>query len=1100
MKKLKNLLLVVLAVTSALSGSAQRKASLPPEAVAMEDSITKIYHKIAGDYNYQEISGIDQGLTNFQRGIFNLEELPTDEAKWLWDPAEYGGINYGNVSADLAVIRGPWLGLNYIVNLCNNFINNDFHLDLITNESARSEAMRQREEYVRQAKILRSAMYYYLLNEYGNVPYSDETTATDITPLQLSTDMTTGRRKVTKKVISTLEEIVDWYKANDPENKPVYGHVGYDVAEALLVKFYLNFEIFTGTPAWDQTLTHAKSIIERRGKGGFGDSGLSMNYSQNFSYNNRTAAENEIIWRIATKDPDGTEIRNWSNGGFMMLSQLGEESGDDIQWKQADYNSNNGWKCVVGLRNLTDAFEWNYQAKESPDQRVAWWGTAKHGFIVNNPTLKGWEIWDDLRNESQYCWGRNGFIPVKFTNWNIKDDGSVDTADIPYIQEPYCIDYGVIRLAEIYLSAAEAILHGAGESSEALRYVNFVRERAGMPAFTTLNMETLQAERQRELYTECNRRTDLIRYGKWISGYNWDWKGGARTGRDYDPNFIVYPIPESVVEKYGYVQNPLPSQQELDPVGNPPAEWKIIGSFCDFDPDKGISLQPQGDGSYTLMLSELEGSFSFIAGDKWAATRLGNGSLDDQLYGNINIDLSDSGKAIETESRLSNVRLTLYPYARVLIVDGLKENQICSGIDGNSSSIYLRGDVNNWTAEEKYKMTYEGNGLFSLKVEELYGNFKFAERSWSKVNYGPQLMSEIIGNCTAGVRNHANSNFEAPIVLKNVEILLNTKMNTVSFSGLPNTQETPPYDPNMQKYGHFLLDKQITYLTSASNYEGDEVILEARNMPAGEGCYISKAKPISTLPIYERRNAMVKYLYTDKEGNGLLSEDTRKILDFPAADLSSGWFEFEKDGSYRLHLNSGTNLLTVERFDPEIYIVGDMWSENEVYNGFLEPSPKNKDIYDREFTLSKDGDVYKGRFRLGSSKEGNTDADRLPQFRFYTKLDGWVSAEYSLGSALPDFYCLTVSLENARDYPVIEQGRGNWGFDAPGQWINITLDLKNMRVSFRLDGDDSGINETETDATEGEPIWYNMQGIRVEKPTKGVYIKMNGAKKSKVLL
>ena len=39
-------------------------------------------------------------------------------------------------------------------------------------------------------------------------------------------------------------------------------------------------------------------------------------------------------------------------------------------------------------------------------------------------------------------------------------------------------DYATIRLAEIYLSAAEAILNGAGSSAKAVEYVNYIRERA----------------------------------------------------------------------------------------------------------------------------------------------------------------------------------------------------------------------------------------------------------------------------------------------------------------------------------------------------------------------------------------------------------------------------------------------------------------------------------------------------------------------------------------------------------------------------------------------------------------------------------------------
>ena len=116
----------------------------------------------------------------------------------------------------------------------------------------------------------------------------------------------------------------------------------------------------------------------------------------------------------------------------------------------------------------------------------------------------------------------------------------------------------MVRLAEIYLSYAEAALQGGGDRALALKYVNYIRERAGIEPWSAadLTLETLQDERCRELYTECNRRTDLIRYGKWISGYTWNWKGGVANGTDFAANFNLYPLPAAVVTQAGYKQNP----------------------------------------------------------------------------------------------------------------------------------------------------------------------------------------------------------------------------------------------------------------------------------------------------------------------------------------------------------------------------------------------------------------------------------------------------------------------------------------------------------------------------------------------------------------
>ena len=145
---------------------------------------------------------------------------------------------------------------------------------------------------------------------------------------------------------------------------------------------------------------------------------------------------------------------------------------------------------------------------------------------------------------------------MKYSNWYINDNNQIDEAASPAPVDPLGIDYAMIRLAEIYLSGAEAALNNGGDKTKALEWVNLIRERAGMEPYTSINLPELRDERQRELYTECVRRSDLIRYGQWISGYTWNWKYNVANGTDYPAYFNVYPLPTTVVERNGYTQNP----------------------------------------------------------------------------------------------------------------------------------------------------------------------------------------------------------------------------------------------------------------------------------------------------------------------------------------------------------------------------------------------------------------------------------------------------------------------------------------------------------------------------------------------------------------
>ena len=113
--------------------------------------------------------------------------------------------------------------------------------------------------------------------------------------------------------------------------------------------------------------------------------------------------------------------------------------------------------------------------------------------------------------------------------------------------------FPVFRLADVYLMLAEAVVRGGqgATAAEALGCVNQVRERAygdtsGNIVEAQMTTDFLLDERARELYTECVRRTDLIRYNRFTTAdYLWQWKGGARDGQAVDGKFNYYPIPST---------------------------------------------------------------------------------------------------------------------------------------------------------------------------------------------------------------------------------------------------------------------------------------------------------------------------------------------------------------------------------------------------------------------------------------------------------------------------------------------------------------------------------------------------------------------------
>lgn len=140
----------------------------------------------------------------------------------------------------------------------------------------------------------------------------------------------------------------------------------------------------------------------------------------------------------------------------------------------------------------------------------------------------------------------SGYALTKFKN--------VTSAGVPGSNSTFVdIDFPMFRIEDAYLMYAEAVLRDAasGDRGKALTYVNKVRERAygntaGNIEDTELTLDFILDERAREFCWECQRRTDLVRFGKFSeTNYLWPWKGGVPGGVSTDKHFDVYPIPAS---------------------------------------------------------------------------------------------------------------------------------------------------------------------------------------------------------------------------------------------------------------------------------------------------------------------------------------------------------------------------------------------------------------------------------------------------------------------------------------------------------------------------------------------------------------------------
>jgi starch-binding outer membrane protein, SusD/RagB family len=153
--------------------------------------------------------------------------------------------------------------------------------------------------------------------------------------------------------------------------------------------------------------------------------------------------------------------------------------------------------------------------------------------------------------------GDYGIGVYKFTAKNT--DGS-QAAD--YNPAYASTDFPVFRYADALLMRAEA-LHRLGDDANAVLDINTVRTRAygnasGNITPGQITDQFILDERGREFYFEAQRRTDLVRFGKFTNGnYNWPWKGGTLNGINTDNHLNIFPIPGAEVSSNPNIkQNP----------------------------------------------------------------------------------------------------------------------------------------------------------------------------------------------------------------------------------------------------------------------------------------------------------------------------------------------------------------------------------------------------------------------------------------------------------------------------------------------------------------------------------------------------------------
>ena len=441
------------------------------------------------------IPGVDEGSNaDFLRGWFNHQELPTEEAHCLWNDAGIPELNETNFTTDDKFTSGLYYRIIMQIMYANEFIRN-------ANENLNTEV----KAFKAEARFIRAFDYWVLMDLFANPPFVTENDGLGILPAQ------TSRADLFKFIESELLDIANNNLLKAPKANE-YGRADQAAAWALLARLYLNAEVYTGAARWTDAATYSKKVIDA----GFS---LKSNYEHLFLADNNLN-NTETILAITY---DGAKTRLYGGTTFLINCTFN----GDYQTKYANILISSG---------IYDNANWSgYRIRKEMAEKFQS-GDKRFLFVGENPELG--------TDPTTYT---NGLAVYKYRNIkSASRPGNVISGSDRTFADT---DFPLFRLAEQYLIYAEAVVRGGGGSkSDAARYVNLLRTRAGVSSIgeAQLTANFILDERARELYWECFRRTDLIRYNQFAgSTYVWEWKGGVQAGRGVDAHFNIYPIPAS---------------------------------------------------------------------------------------------------------------------------------------------------------------------------------------------------------------------------------------------------------------------------------------------------------------------------------------------------------------------------------------------------------------------------------------------------------------------------------------------------------------------------------------------------------------------------
>lgn len=479
------------------------------------------------------------------RNYNNYQTLSSDEASGIsfdgdyYDNAGYANPTMHNFSAEDGALN-YWPDLSSGITKCNQFLEEN-GTDLAGST------------LLYNARAVRAFYHFILMDSYGDVPILDAV------PAEGEAIERKSRKEVAEWIESELLECIP--NMSEDNDASTYGKPNKWMAEALLVKLYINWAVYTcgDVTAYDASSTansklddcvkYCDDIIQS------GVFDLSDSYRKKFMYDNGVQIK-DFIYAMPY---DCVTATGMYYGRFRSFRQIDKCS------PMAYYGAAMGKSCagnVVMNPEFSDLFTLTGDDRndavlmgkvymydpitgEATSEACMYNGTQLE-FTHDIALVSGGE--EQLNAGADATGWRQGYRSIKFyPNPNEYSAYSRNQSN----------DVPIFRYADILLTKAEAILRGAtatnGDTPQTL--FNQIRSYVNAPSLDHApSLQELLDERGREFFDENWRRNDMIRFGTFESEYGFHKKSYANA--KFEKTRRIFPVPQSVMnENTNWTQN-----------------------------------------------------------------------------------------------------------------------------------------------------------------------------------------------------------------------------------------------------------------------------------------------------------------------------------------------------------------------------------------------------------------------------------------------------------------------------------------------------------------------------------------------------------------